>query len=87
MLDTGGGCLTGKPSCDVESATCCIGIFDVAKEKQAQDFDSYHICMCRNCGNNVIHHKLFEVGVRMTPSEDTYDAVSCVVSWVCCKRV
>lgn len=43
---------------DAESITCCIGIFDVAKEKQAQDFDSYHICMCRNCGNNAFHHKV-----------------------------
>lgn len=43
---------------DAESITCCIGIFDVAKEKQAQDFDSYHICMCRNCGNNAFHLKV-----------------------------
>lgn len=44
---------------DVEYITCCIGIFDVAKEKQAQDIDSYHIRMCRNCGNNAFNHKVF----------------------------
>lgn len=43
---------------DVEFITCCIGIFDVAKEEQAKDIDSYHICMCGNCGNHAFHHKV-----------------------------
>ena len=44
---------------DVEFITCCIGIFDVAKEKQTKNIDSHHLRMCWNCGNNAFNHKVF----------------------------
>jgi hypothetical protein len=45
-------------SSGVEYISSCIGIFDVAPEKQTQDSDSHNICMCRDCGNHAIHHKV-----------------------------
>ncbi|KAK4434468.1 hypothetical protein Salat_0609600 [Sesamum alatum] len=53
----------------VEYITCCIRLFNVTREKRAQDLDSYYIHMCRDCGNNAINHKLSETGPGMALPE------------------
>ena len=42
----------------VEYISCSTGIFDVASQEQAQDFDPHNICMCWNCCNHAIHYKV-----------------------------
>ncbi|CAL5332329.1 unnamed protein product [Camellia sinensis] len=53
----------------VEYISCCIGILDVASEKQTQDFDSHNICMCRDSGYNALNHKLSEAWPGMALSK------------------
>lgn len=42
----------------VEYFPCCIGIFDVASQKQTEDVDSHNICMCWDCCNHAIYYKV-----------------------------
>ncbi|CAN4115083.1 unnamed protein product [Withania somnifera] len=48
--------------------TSSVGFSYVASEEQTQDFDTYHICMCWDCGNNAIHNQLSEARLGLAPS-------------------
>ena len=42
----------------VEYISCRIRVFDVASEKQAQDFNSHNLYLCTDRGYHAIHHKV-----------------------------
>ncbi|RVX15260.1 Transmembrane protein 147 [Vitis vinifera] len=53
----------------VEYIPCCIGIIDVASKKQTQDFDSYNIHLCRDCGDHAFYYQLPEARPGVAPSK------------------
>lgn len=56
----------------------CIGVFDVAQKKQAEDVDSDNILVCWDSGHHAIYHKvclilflesaLYDIGSAAAPS-------------------
>lgn len=60
----------------VEYISCCVGIFDVASEKQTQDIDTHNIRVCRDSGYDAIHHKVCFpycfVVIQLSPSNNNH---------------
>ncbi|KAL6527390.1 hypothetical protein OROGR_016480 [Orobanche gracilis] len=62
--------LEANANLGVEYITCSIRLFNLAQEKQAQDFDTNYIRLCWDCGDDAIYYKLSErkLGMGLTES-------------------
>ncbi|KAL6521939.1 hypothetical protein OROMI_031816 [Orobanche minor] len=61
--------LEANANLGVEYIACSIRLFNLAQEKQAQDFDTNYIHLCWDCGDDAIYYKLSERKLGMALTE------------------